>query len=62
VQLWATKRPSGTGTYRHGAIGTYLRYTTRVEGLGVPVKRCLMPGSLTPQRQCPAGGRRPVHG
>jgi hypothetical protein len=62
LQLWATKRPSGTGTYRYGAIGTYLRYTVRAGGLGVPVKRCLMPGSLTPRRQCPAGGRRPVHG
>jgi hypothetical protein len=62
LQLWATKRPSGTGTYRFGAIGTYLRYTALAGGLGVPVKRCLMPGSLTPRRQCPAGGRRKVSG
>jgi hypothetical protein len=62
VQLWATKRPSGTGTYRHGAIGTYLRYTAHAGGLSVPLKRCLMPGSLKPQRQCPAGGRRKVSG
>jgi hypothetical protein len=60
LQLWATKRPSGTGTYRFGAIGGYLRYTMRAGGLGEPVKRCLLPGSLTPRRQCPAGGRRPV--
>ena len=62
LQLWTTKRPSGTGTYRYGAIGGYLRYTMLGGGLGVPLKRCLMPGSLTPRRQCPAGGRRPVHG
>jgi hypothetical protein len=61
LQLWATKRPSGTGSYRYGAIGAYLRYTVRAGGLGMPLKRCLMPGSLTPRRQCPAGGRRPVH-
>jgi hypothetical protein len=62
VQLWATKRPSGTGTYRFGAIGGYLRYVMGTHGLGLPTKRCLMPGSLTPQKQCPAGGRRRVHG
>jgi hypothetical protein len=62
LQLWATKRRSGTGIYRYGAIGSYQRYTMRVGGLGVPMKRCLMPGSLTPRLQCPAGGRRPVHG
>ena len=26
VQVWATKRPSGKGTFRFGAIGAYLRY------------------------------------
>jgi hypothetical protein len=62
LQFWATKRPSGTGTYRFGAIGEYRRYTARAGGLGVPVKRCLMPGSLTPRTQCPPGGRRHVQG
>jgi hypothetical protein len=62
LQLWATKRPSGSGTYKHGAIGGYLKFVMGTHGLGLPLKRCLMPGSLTPQRQCPAGGRRPVHG
>jgi hypothetical protein len=62
LQLWATKRPSGSGTYKHGAIGGYLKFVMGPHGLGLPLKRCLMPGSLTPQRQCPAGGRRPVHG
>jgi hypothetical protein len=61
VQLWATKRPSGTGTYRFGAIGGYLKYVMGTHGLSLPVKRCLMPGSLSPQRLCPAGGRK-VHG
>jgi len=62
VQLWATKRPSGTGTYRFGAIGRYLRYAMGNGNLGAPVKRCLMPGSLTPRQECPPGGRRQVPG
>jgi hypothetical protein len=62
LQLWATKRPSGTGTYRHGAIGRYYRYPMGSGNLGAPVKRCLMPGSLTPRLQCPPGGRRPIPG
>jgi hypothetical protein len=62
LQLWATKRPSGTGIYRYGAIGRYERFTMQSGGLSAPLKRCLEPGSLTPHRQCPAGGRRPGHG
>jgi hypothetical protein len=62
LQLWATKRPSGTGIYRHGAIGRYERFTMQSGGLSAPLRRCLDPGSLTPHRRCPAGSRRPGHG
>ena len=58
VEVWVTKRAAGHGTYRHGAIGGYLKYGAKLTGLGLPTKRCLMPGSRSPQRQCPAGGRR----
>lgn len=62
VQVWATKRPSGKGTFHFGAIGAYLRYVmSSGHGFGPPLKRCLLPGSLTPRRQCPAGGKK-VHG
>jgi hypothetical protein len=60
LELLVTKRASGLGTYRYGAIGSYRKYTEGGNGLGLPVMRCLMPGSLTPRRQCPPGGRRPV--
>jgi hypothetical protein len=60
VTIWVTKRATGHGIYKYGAIGSYRRFTVSPSGLGVPVKRCLMPGSMTPRRQCPPGGRRPT--
>jgi hypothetical protein len=62
IQVWATKRASGHGVYRHGAIGQYRRYTGDVGGLSSPTELCLMPGSLTPRKQCPPGGKRKVQG
>jgi hypothetical protein len=60
VEVWATKRASGRGQYKHGAIGGYLKFVASSSGLGLPTKRCLMPGSRTPKKVCPPGGRRPV--
>ena len=58
VQIWATRGRSGRGNYRYGAIGAYRKFTVGRGGLGTPLKRCLMPGSMKPQKQCPPGGRR----
>jgi len=57
VEVWVTKGPSGHGIYRYGAIGDYRKYKVQTAGLNLLQRRCLMPGSLTPQTQCPAGGR-----
>ena len=55
VEVWVTKGATGHGTYRYGAIGDYRRYTVQPAGLNLAETRCLMPGSLKPQTQCPAG-------
>ena len=60
VEIWATHRATGTGEFKYGAIGGYLKYVVNSSGLSVPVKRCLMPGSRVPRTTCPPGGRRPV--
>jgi hypothetical protein len=60
VTFWITKGATHHGLYKYGAIGAYRQFTVSPVGLGVPVKRCLMPGSMTPRRQCPPGGRRQV--
>jgi hypothetical protein len=57
VQIWASKGHSGNRNYKYGAIGAYRKYTVSKSGLGTPLKRCLMPGSMTPRLQCPPGGR-----
>jgi hypothetical protein len=58
LQLWVTKRPSGTGLYRYGAIGAYVSYVVKSGSIGGRVNRCLMPGSRTPRVTCPPGGVR----
>jgi hypothetical protein len=58
VTFWVTKRATHHGMYKYGAIGSFRQFTVSSVGLGTPVKRCLMPGSLTPRTQCPPGGRR----
>jgi hypothetical protein len=58
IEIWATKRATGRGIYKYGAIGAYRKYTVSSSGLGTPIKRCLMPGSMTPRLQCPPGGRK----
>ena len=60
LEIWVTKRATGTGNYRYGAFGSYISYTFNSGTLGDRVLRCLMPGSLTPRQTCPPGGRRAV--
>jgi hypothetical protein len=60
LEIWVSKRASGTGNYKYGAFGSYVSYTVNAGSLGDRVLRCLMPGSLTPRRVCPPGGRRSV--
>jgi hypothetical protein len=60
LEIWVTRAASGTGNYRYGSFGSYISYTVSAGTLGPRVLRCLMPGSLTPRRTCPPGGRRPV--
>jgi len=57
IEIWTTKAATGRGIYKFGAIGAYRKYTLSSTGFGTPIKRCLMPGSMTPRRQCPPGGR-----
>ena len=45
----------GDGNYKYGAIGAYQEYKAGSDGLGQPVKKCLLPGSMTPRSQCRAG-------
>jgi hypothetical protein len=60
VQVWTTHRATGSGQFKYGAIGGYLKFVASSSGLGLPVKRCLMPGSSVPRTMCPPGGRHPV--
>jgi hypothetical protein len=52
IQISVTHPRSGSGRYRFGAIGTYLRYRVRATDLGPVTTRCLKPGSNTPRRRC----------
>lgn len=55
LEIWVTKKASGTGDYKYGAIGAYISYVAQGGSLVDRVLRCLMPGSMTPQTVCPAG-------
>jgi hypothetical protein len=61
LEIWVTKKASGTKNYRYGAIGGYLAYTARNGKLNASKLMCLMPGSLTPRTQCPPGGKKKTH-
>ena len=63
VTIWVTKRATGHGLYKYGAIGSYRQFKVSQTGLGVPVKRCLMPGSTTRDASAlpeGVGGRKPA--
>ena len=61
LEIWATHKASGTKNFRYGAIGGFLSYTSRDGKLIASKLMCLMPGSLKPQAQCPAGGKKKPH-
>ena len=58
VQVWVTVPAHGDGTYKYGAIGAYQQYKAGPDGLGEPVKKCLLPGSMTPRSQCRSGSAK----
>ncbi len=58
LEIWVTKRATGSGLYQYGAFGSFISYTVNGGTLGDRVLRCLMPGSLTPQLSCPPQGRK----
>ena len=58
LDVWVTVPAHGNGLYKYGAIGAFQQYKAGPNGLGQPVKKCLMPGSTAPQSKCPPGGRK----
>jgi hypothetical protein len=52
LELFVTQRARGRGRYRHGAIGTYLKYRFDSDGIRKRTTRCLLPGSMKPRRRC----------
>jgi hypothetical protein len=52
LELRVTQRPRGRGRFRHGAIGTYLRYVFEPGGIRSRTVRCLRPGSNKPRKRC----------
>ena len=58
LEVWVTKgavkgKAGQSSIYRFGAIGGYVNLTVKNAALGSRVLRCLLPGSLKPQRSCP---------
>jgi hypothetical protein len=58
LEFWVTKsavtgKAGQSSIYRFGAIGSYINLTVKGGALGSRVLRCLLPGSLKPQRSCP---------
>jgi hypothetical protein len=58
LDILVTVPAHGNGIYKYGAIGAYQQYKAGPNGLGQPLKKCLMPGSTAPQSQCPPGGSK----
>jgi hypothetical protein len=52
LEILVTRKRSGTGRYRFGAIGNYYRYDVRSGGLSARIERCLKPGKTTPLKDC----------
>lgn len=57
VEFWVSKGPvrgkaGRSSKYRYGAVGSYISYSVTTGTLKASVTRCLLPGSLTPRRQC----------
>ena len=54
LELFVTRSKTGSGRFKHGAIGNYYRYTVRGGGLAPRLDRCLKPGKTTPLKRCKA--------
>jgi hypothetical protein len=52
LEVFVSQGRRGKGRYRHGAIGTYVRYVFDGDGIRKRTTRCLRPGSLKPRRRC----------
>jgi hypothetical protein len=52
LEIFVTRKRSGTGRYRFGAIGNYYRYNVGAGSLSARIDRCLKPGSRTPLKDC----------
>jgi hypothetical protein len=52
LEVRVTQRPRGRGRFRHGAIGSYLRYVFEPGGIRTRTVRCLRPGSTKPRKRC----------
>jgi hypothetical protein len=52
LELYVTRKAGGTGKYRYGAFGHYIRYLVRGSELGSRRDRCLLPGKSTPLKTC----------
>lgn len=52
LELLVTRKRSGSGRFKFGAIGDYYRYVIRRNSLGPRTERCLKPGSTTPRTRC----------
>jgi len=52
LEVFVTHGRRGSGRYRYGAIGTYVRYVFSADGIRRRTTRCLPPGSKKPARRC----------
>jgi hypothetical protein len=52
LEVFVTQRARGSGRFRHGAIGTYIKYVFDADGIRTRTTRCLRPGSMRPRRSC----------
>jgi hypothetical protein len=52
LEVFVTQDPRGSGRFRYGAIGTYVRYVFSADGIRKRTTRCLPPGSKKPARRC----------
>jgi hypothetical protein len=52
LEVFVTQGRRGSGRFRYGAIGTYVRYVFSADGIRRRTTRCLPPGSKKPARRC----------
>jgi hypothetical protein len=52
LEVFVTQGRRGSGRFKYGAIGTYVRYVFDADGIRRRTTRCLPPGSMRPARRC----------